>query len=58
MGQVIKESLNPIWNETFVFPAAEAKKALMLSPVLIFEVWDSDTLTDDFLGQVKATHLR
>lgn len=50
--QVITKSLSPIWNETFVFPAAEVKAALESSSIISFEVWDSDTLSDDFLGQV------
>lgn len=52
--QVVKEQLNPNWNETFVFPAQEVQNALMTSPIIIFEVWDSDTLSDDFLGQVLS----
>ena len=52
--QVIKETLNPIWNETLVFTGAEVKQLQPDAPLVAIEVWDADTLTDDFLGQVGA----
>ena len=51
--QVVKENLSPVWNETFVFPAAEVQASLRTSPLLRFQVWDWDMLSEnDFLGQV------
>ncbi|KAK9916339.1 hypothetical protein WJX75_001462 [Coccomyxa subellipsoidea] len=53
---VLLETLNPDWNEAFVFGAEEVDAALVdnLSS-LLFEVWDSDigVVADDFLGQAE-----
>ena len=48
---IVKKSLNPVWNETFVFRAEEVKKS---GGKLLFNVWDSDDWTfDDFIGKVS-----
>ena len=54
---VLLETLDPDWNEAFVFSAEEIEAAMRSSvPSLLFEVWDSDigVVADDFLGQVSA----
>lgn len=52
-AQIIPETLSPVWNETFVFSAGEVKELPSGLPMIEFEVWDSDTINDDFLGQVS-----
>ncbi|EIE27012.1 hypothetical protein COCSUDRAFT_83571 [Coccomyxa subellipsoidea C-169] len=52
---VLLETLDPDWNEAFVFGAEEVDAAIVDNlPSLLFEVWDSDigVVADDFLGQV------
>ncbi|KAK9815177.1 hypothetical protein WJX73_009840 [Symbiochloris irregularis] len=49
----VPECLSPVWNETFVFSAAEVRELPAGLPMIEFEVWDSDTLNDDFLGQAN-----
>lgn len=50
--KTISKSLEPFWNETFVFPAADVEATKGAN--LVFELWDSDFLAkDDFLGQVN-----
>eukprot|EP01112_Ceratiomyxa_fruticulosa_P011445 TRINITY_DN3101_c0_g1_i1.p2 TRINITY_DN3101_c0_g1~~TRINITY_DN3101_c0_g1_i1.p2 ORF type:complete len:108 (+),score=23.74 TRINITY_DN3101_c0_g1_i1:1776-2099(+) len=45
--KIVPKSLNPSWNETFLFHPKELKG------MLLFEVWDHDFLTpDDFMGSV------
>ena len=54
---VLLETLDPDWNEAFVFGAEEVDAAIVDNlPSLLFEVWDSDigVVADDFLGQVGA----
>ncbi|BDA41056.1 probable FT-interacting protein 3 [Coccomyxa sp. Obi] len=55
---VLLETLDPDWNEAFVFSAEEIEAAMVSSvPSLLFEVWDSDigVVADDFLGQADIT---
>lgn len=53
--KAILESLTPRWDETFVFSRADVARAQMHGERLIkLEVWDKDTFTDDFLGQVST----
>ncbi len=52
--RVVPESLDPDWNEAFVFSAEDIEAGIMeTGPRLLFEVWDSDigVVADDFLGQ-------
>lgn len=52
--RVVPESLDPDWNEAFVFSADDIEAGIMeTGPRLLFEVWDSDigVVADDFLGQ-------
>lgn len=54
---VLLETLDPDWNEAFVFSAEEIEAAMLSSvPSLLFEVWDSDigVVADDFHGQVST----
>ncbi len=47
--KVMKNNLNPVWNETFVIPLAEVEKE-----VVKFEVFDWDRIgSDDLLGRFK-----
>lgn len=51
--KAILESLTPRWDETFVFSRADVAMAQMRGErLLTFKLWDKDTFTDDFLGQV------
>ena len=43
---VIKNNLNPVWKETFHFFIDVANP----NPKLLFQVFDSDLDSDDFLG--------
>ncbi len=46
--EIVKKSLNPVWNETFDFSARSTTKAL------IFEVFDYDMIgSHDFLGGIE-----
>jgi Ca2+-dependent lipid-binding protein len=46
--EIVKKSLNPVWNETFDFSARVTTK------VLIFEVYDYDMIgSHDFLGGIE-----
>jgi Ca2+-dependent lipid-binding protein len=46
-----KETLEPVWNETFVIPAASAAKK-----EIEVECWDADFLTpDEFMGSFKIS---
>lgn len=56
---VMPETLDPDWNEAFLFRAEEVDEAILTTgPSLLFEVWDSDVgvFADDFLGQVCSTY--
>ena len=51
--QVIKQTLEPVWNETFSIPAAAVQQAMDGRPVLQFEVWGRKQLVKkELLGQV------
>ena len=54
--RVLKKTLEPEWNETFIFVLEPDSLALMGGvPMLLFEVWDHNVLARDyFLGQVCA----
>ncbi|KAJ7558764.1 hypothetical protein O6H91_04G054800 [Diphasiastrum complanatum] len=45
--KVVQKSLNPSWYEEFLFKLEDLKSELLIS------VWDEDSFTDDFLGQIK-----
>lgn len=45
---VVYKSLNPKWNEKFVF------KVENLQDDLVLTLWDEDRFVDDFLGQLKV----
>eukprot|EP00771_Trimastix_marina_P001905 gnl/Trimastix_PCT/3015.p2 GENE.gnl/Trimastix_PCT/3015~~gnl/Trimastix_PCT/3015.p2 ORF type:complete len:281 (+),score=59.71 gnl/Trimastix_PCT/3015:98-940(+) len=45
--KVIKETLNPVWNEHFSFPYQYN------TPRLVIHLYDQDALVDDFLGQME-----
>jgi len=57
-SQIIKEELNPVWNEEFVFVVKEPQ-----TDKIKIKVWDYDRfVTNDFLGQLSipvlaASHL-
>ncbi|KAG1327896.1 Synaptotagmin-5 [Cocos nucifera] len=51
--RVVKESLNPIWEETFDFLVEDG-----LHDLLILEVWDHDMLKKDFIGRCIITLTR
>ena len=51
-SRVIKESLNPVWNETFTQWKASEVSAL---DRIRFEVWDKDFLSKDFMGFAEVT---
>ncbi|KAL4571441.1 hypothetical protein LXL04_018200 [Taraxacum kok-saghyz] len=51
--RVIKENLNPIWNETFDFVVEEG-----LHDLLIAELWDHDTFGKDYMGRCIMTLTR
>lgn len=55
--RVLKKTLEPEWNETFMFVLEADDLALMGGvPTLSFEVWDHNTLAHDyFLGEVSST---
>lgn len=52
--RVLKKTLDPEWNETFIFVLEGDSLALMGGvPMLAFEVWDHNSLARDyFLGEV------
>ncbi len=53
--RVCPTTLNPNWNETFVFSAEQVHASVMRHcPFLLFQVYDYDgpLAVDDFLGQV------
>ena len=54
--RVLKKTLEPEWNETFIFGLESDSLALMGGvPMLSFEVWDHNTLARDyFLGEVRT----
>ena len=54
--RVVKKTLEPEWNETFIFVLEPDSLALMGGvPMLVFEVWDHNVLARDyFLGEVCA----
>lgn len=54
--KVVEQELNPVWDETFVFPTKDAEACLLSSqPKIFFELWDKDFLSpDEFLGQVRT----
>lgn len=55
----ILESLTPRWDETFILGRTDITRALLEGHrVLTFEVWDKDTFSDDFLGQVCSKPFR
>lgn len=56
--RLLKRTLEPEWNETFIFVLEADHLALMGGvPMLSFEVWDHNTLARDyFLGEVRPTH--
>ncbi|KAJ7537841.1 hypothetical protein O6H91_11G023800 [Diphasiastrum complanatum] len=45
--KVVQKSLNSSWYEEFLFKLEDLKSELLIS------VWDEDSFTDDFLGQIK-----
>uniref|UniRef100_A0A453N7B7 Uncharacterized protein n=1 Tax=Aegilops tauschii subsp. strangulata TaxID=200361 RepID=A0A453N7B7_AEGTS len=51
--QVVTETLNPIWNQTFDFVVEDA-----LHDLLIVEVWDHDTFGKDYIGRCILTLTR
>lgn len=53
--RVLKKTLDPEWNETFIFVLEADNLALMGGvPMLSFEIWDHNTLARDyFLGEVR-----
>ena len=55
--RTLKKTLEPEWNETFMFVLEADDLALMGGvPVLSFEVWDHNLLARDyFLGEVLPT---
>lgn len=57
--KAIKKELNPVWNETFIFPAKDVEAAVDGSaPRISFSLWDSDILgKDEFLGQVTSSQV-
>lgn len=54
--RVLKKTLEPEWNETFIFVLEPDSLALLGGvPMLSFEVWDHNFLARDyFLGEVCA----
>lgn len=51
--KVIFETLTPRWDETFVFSSREVAACEEGGDgMLRFQIWDRDTFTKDFLGQV------
>ncbi|KAI3781959.1 hypothetical protein L2E82_11987 [Cichorium intybus] len=50
---IIKEELNPTWNETFDFNVEDG-----LHDLLVLEVWDHDTFGKDFMGRCILTLTR
>jgi classical protein kinase C len=53
--RVLKHTLDPEWNETFIFVLEPDALAVMGSvPVLSFEVWDHNNFAPNyFLGEVR-----
>ena len=47
VSQVVNDSLNPVWNQTFDFVVEDG-----LHDMLIIEVWDHDTF-----GKVKKSQI-
>ena len=56
--RILKTTLNPQWNETFIFVLEPDALALMGSvPVLSFQIWDHNNFAPNyFLGEVNFTH--
>ncbi|XVF34575.1 hypothetical protein REPUB_Repub18cG0070400 [Reevesia pubescens] len=52
-GQVVNDSLNPVWNQTFDFVVEDG-----LHDMLILEVWDHDTFGKDYMGRCILTLTR
>ena len=50
--RVVRQSLNPLWGETFVF---SGHHLMRLDPIVEFELWSEqvDFLPDHFLGQAE-----
>ncbi len=57
-SKVIDQELNPVWEETFVFPTKRVEACLRSAhPKIVFELWDKDFLSpDEFLGQVCLSY--
>ncbi|CAN4094604.1 unnamed protein product [Withania somnifera] len=51
--EVVNESLNPVWNQTFDFVVEDG-----LHDMLMLEVWDHDTFGKDFMGKCILTLTR
>uniref|UniRef100_A0A9I9CHM1 Synaptotagmin-5-like n=1 Tax=Cucumis melo TaxID=3656 RepID=A0A9I9CHM1_CUCME len=51
--QVVHDTVNPVWNQTFDFLVEDA-----LHDMLMIEVWDHDTFGKDKLGRVIMTLTR
>ncbi|KAM3379121.1 hypothetical protein P3S68_011534 [Capsicum galapagoense] len=52
-GQVLNNTLNPVWNQTFDFVVEDG-----LHDLLILEVWDHDTFGKDKIGRCIMTLTR
>ena len=51
---MIKQSLEPVWNETFSIPAVSIQQAMDSRPVLQFEIWGRKQLVKkELLGQAS-----
>ncbi|XP_074276589.1 synaptotagmin-5-like [Silene latifolia] len=51
--RVVSETLNPVWNQTFDFVVEDA-----LHELLIFDVYDHDTIGKDYIGRCLMTLTR
>ncbi|RVX05179.1 Synaptotagmin-5 [Vitis vinifera] len=51
--EVVNDSLNPVWNQTFDFVVEDG-----LHDMLILEVWDHDTFGKDYMGRCILTLTR
>lgn len=51
--RVLNETLNPVWNQTFDFVVEDA-----LHELLIFEVYDHDTIGKNYIGRCTMTLTR